>query len=253
MTDDDEDLRVTATCPECGTEHEVTLPERPVTEKAGSMMRAMAARLYCDECMEKEEAKDREKAEREERERFARRLEKSNIPPTFRRYRWTDWDEESPTEGKAVKSAKLWVTEGGLLTLQGPPGRGKSALAATSLMALLLRGVPGQWVSVSALLQDLRRGFGDERRGAAADVLTQGGPLVLDDLDKASASPFALEAVFTAIDSRVQSGERLLITKNLGLRDLGNKLGEEYGEPIVSRIVSGAYHEMSGPDRRAQR
>jgi hypothetical protein len=82
------------------------------------------------------------------------------------------------------------------------------------------------------------------------DVLIGGHALVLDDLDKSRPSEYAAEQLFAAIDTRLTEGVQLLVTTNLGTRELQTKWPEPYGDAITSRLASGEAYSVGGHDRR---
>jgi len=229
-------------CRECGRDLELT------AEATGPLAQRLAQTfaergVFCDPCGDAEQATSM-KAERIQT--YGNRLNASGLPEGLRRWTWKDWPNEP-----AVRAAKAWAEGGGGLALQGSVGVGKTCLAATAVSdALQRRRV--RWVSVAGMMADLSRSFKDEERAAALDALTGEGAVVLDDLDKANTSnDRACEALFTAIDKRVAAGSPLLVTGNMGPRELTRKLGPDYGEPIVSRILGYCeYVVIDGDDRR---
>jgi DNA replication protein DnaC len=101
------------------------------------------------------------------------------------------------------------------------------------------------------VVQDMLRAFGDEDRAAAVDAITGRGGLVLDDLDKVKPSEWACAQLLAAIDSRVQDDRSLLVTMNVTLGQLAEKLGPGWGDAIASRLAG--YCEIvavGGEDRR---
>lgn len=231
-------------CPSCGVEHDLEIPSD--TKQFGLKFGTTLAEkgVMCDPCGDRERAA--EEAEKE-KEVHAARLKSSGVPLNLCRYGWDAWPSSDPI----IQAAKHWSVNGGIMVLEGDPGTGKTHLAGTALMgALFHRRV--KWLSVAKLMSDLNKSWSDDDRAKALRTVTDDGALILDDLDKANASTDRVcEILFGAIDSRVAAGTPLLVTTNMDPRALGRKLGPDYGESIVSRLVGGtSYHVMNGPDRR---
>lgn len=190
---------------------------------------------FCDDCVPEE--RRRERAGMEERY-FQMRVEDSGLPEAL----WNlDWPDNPP-----AFAARSWA-EGNRpgLVLTGGVGVGKTHLAGCAAYRMLRdRGVT--WLSVAALMTRLRASFDDEGRARAIHTIQGSGPLVLDDLDKAKPTDFALEILFAAIDQRIVHGTPLLVTTNLPLDHLADKMGD----PIASRLAGLKPIEMRGTDRR---
>ena len=99
---------------------------------------------------------------------------------------WQDVADNRPDVLGAAQEWAVGVLLGLLLT--GGVGRGKTWLAAAAANARLDLG-PVRWFSTPALLAQLGLPFGDERREDALEALAGSQALVLDDIDKARASP----------------------------------------------------------------
>lgn len=189
----------------------------------------------CDECATPEEkaARDRKRVENR-----TSRIANSGLPLPLQGNPWP--------EGPAADAAKRWAAEEvpGLV-LTGPVGVGKTYLAGCACWSMLQRRSVS-WVPVAALMMRLRASFSDEERARAIHIVQGDGPLVLDDLDKANPTEFGKEVMFAAIDQRVSSGTPLLVTTNLDMDSIADRMGD----PIASRLNGLRPLEMVGTDRR---
>ena len=105
------------------------------------------------------------------------------------------------------------------LLLFGDVGTGKSFAAGCIANSLLDQDIPVLMTNFPTILARLSGTFGAER----ADFLASLGDydlLIIDDLGVERGTEYALEQMFSIIDSRYRSGKPLIVTTNLKLDEI---------------------------------
>ena len=105
------------------------------------------------------------------------------------------------------------------LLLWGDVGTGKSFFAGCIANALLEQGVPVLMTNFARILNTLTGMYSDDRN-RFIESFNQYSLLIIDDLGVERSSEFALEQVFSVIDSRYRSRKPIIITTNLTLEEL---------------------------------
>ena len=130
------------------------------------------------------------------------------------------------------------------LTLMGGGNRGKTHLAVAVCRDWLRQGKLARYAYVPLLLDELRRGFGatgPESYEARWDMFLRVPLLVLDDLGAENPTPWVQERLDTLIDSRLMAGLALMVTTNLNM--------DEIPERIRSRLERGGeIAAIEGPE-----
>ncbi|MEM0138548.1 MAG: ATP-binding protein [Thermoplasmatales archaeon] len=200
---------------------------------------------------------DRERQERQrrmvERDRL---LMRSGLPALYLRATFASAVATGHNR-EALAAAREFAERpvGGLL-LSGPVGRGKTYLAACVVnhrLDMLQWTVFGNVVS---LLGRIRHTYDEWSREAEWDVvneLTSVPVLVLDDLGKDRVTDWVEQVLYQVIDTRYRANRPMVVTTNLGLRDLRDRY-PEVGPALVSRIVDMCRgFRLGGPDWRMRR
>ncbi|NBH73966.1 AAA family ATPase [Clostridiaceae bacterium] len=102
------------------------------------------------------------------------------------------------------------------LLLFGDVGTGKSFFAGCIANALLDRDVPVLMTNFPSILNRQTGVFAEDRLAFIASLL------VIDDLGVERNTEYAMEQIFTIIDSRYRSKKPLIVTTNLKLEEIKN-------------------------------
>ena len=182
----------------------------------------IAPRCVCP-CQQEKERRRREAEERRQRmERTKRRKAQGLQDRYLYGYTFAHDNGENPVMAKAHAYVDHWPQAFkrniGLL-LFGDVGTGKSFLAGCIANALLERDVPVLMTNFPSILARLGGMFGEDRT-AFLDSLGDYDLLIIDDLGVERNTEYALEQMFSIIDSRYRSGKPLIVTTNLKLDEL---------------------------------
>ena len=118
------------------------------------------------------------------------------------------------------------------LLLYGPPGTGKTYLAFCIANELLNRLVPVIAISSIGLLNKIKetyKKYGDEGEVEIINSLKNASLLVLDDLGAENSTDWAKEKIYEIIDSRYRDKKPIIITTNLSLEQLMEKMAGDDG------------------------
>lgn len=121
------------------------------------------------------------------------------------------------------------------LLLTGGVGTGKTFLAACAANTLIDQGVPVMMTNLARVLNTLT-GLYSGDRNAYIDSLNRYPLLILGDLGMERSSEFAMEQVYSVIDSRYRSRQPLIVTTNLSLEEMHNPSDLAHGR-IYSRVL----------------
>lgn len=174
----------------------------------------------------------------------------AHIPTLYRECRITTFEPRDSSNRLAVwEWCRTWPVADPLLVLTGNRGTGKTHLAVGALMEMWRRHEKrGRFWPFADLLARYRDTFEPDRAtesAAAIDAEMRRTPiLVLDDLGANKSSEWAEEAMFRLVDERYRERKPLIITTNLPINQLPQR--------VMSRLASGHVISFKGADRRMQ-
>lgn len=157
---------------------------------------------------------EQEIADRGQR-RFARHLAEARLPPgkTLDAFDFDAVPMVSKAQAKALAAGDAWLEKGANLLLFGPPGAGKSHLAAALGLALIENGWRVLFARTTDLVQRLQLARRDLALEAAIDKLDKYHLLILDDLAYVAKDQAETSVLFELISARYER-RSLLITAN---------------------------------------
>ena len=177
------------------------------------------------QCRCQQDAYEQQEKERKQREflEHISRLKASGLQDkALRDYNFSNNKGYNPEIRKAHEYVAHWkeMKEKSLgLLLWGDVGTGKSFFAGCIANALLEQGVPVLMTNFARILNTLTGMYSDDRN-RFIESFNQYSLLIIDDLGVERSSEFALEQVFSVIDSRYRSRKPIIITTNLTLEEL---------------------------------
>ena len=134
------------------------------------------------------------------------------------------------------------------LILMGNAGTGKTHLASAISNHLMDDLVPVKFGTFISLLDSLKKAFGTDRD--IISNLTSTPLLVIDDLGKEKYTDWASQILFQVVDERYNRELPIIITTNLSLQELK----ERVGEAITSRLMEMCYGvAMNGENYRYEK
>ena len=125
------------------------------------------------------------------------------------------------------------------LLLWGYVGTGKTFIAACVANALMEQRISVYMTNFSRIMNYMM-GMAGTDRNAYLDELNRYRLLVIDDLGVEHDSSFAVEQVFSVIDSRCQSGKPMLITTNLSIGQMRSPRDIPHAR-IFDRVLAHCY------------
>lgn len=125
------------------------------------------------------------------------------------------------------------------IMLEGPVGTGKTYTVFAIANALMENGVPVIAVSMMGLLSKIKQGFtryGDQGGEDVLSNLRNADLLIIDDLGAEYLTDWAKGIFYEVIDERYRQEKPLIVTTNIELKKLKERLAVEGIDRIYDRI-----------------
>ena len=192
----------------------------------------------CNPCMDARQAKHSDDLKREKAEKLAlvwRRI----CPPLFNK---TKWDHPGLSLVLCELAHTWWAKDDGMgLGVYGPTGVGKTR----AVWEILRRHHFSGRSVFAATAQQIQIAVGDFHtdafmdRSAARKLIRDckgSGILFIDDIGKERTTAAVAAVLHDIVDTRVSHKRPILWTSELTGTELGEKLGENYGNGLIRRL-----------------
>lgn len=234
---------LTTKCPHCGGELLTltgVLVALDMQDPRSDALQALDVACHCEQSkLAQEQAKreldalKRQETARLQAEALKARLHNSGLPEAWHDRALSQWQYNSEPRLYAREQA---IAFGGELVLPckrprslfiaGDIGTGKTFLASCLAADLIRRKAQVRWCNVGDVLRTIRSSF-DRKDVTEEDTIKQFTDpcvLVLDDLGKERPTEWALEQLFSIINTRYDAAKPIIVTTNYGGIDLVKRL-----------------------------
>lgn len=231
-------------CEECGGPVEIIFSER---------LGIQLPLALCDECGGRRDAILADGAAALEAVEQAKwtniRRQRSGLPPNLMDFGFGDIEPREELNAAQGLAERWSCGEVNGAVLSGDVGVGKTRLAIAATNAMVERRNV-YFRTGPELMALLGSSYSNPARDREMEIITGSSALVLDDLDKTRPTELAAEAIFLAINERVEGLAPLMITTNLSLAEMTARWPETFRQAIASRLRLLEGVKVVGADRR---
>lgn len=177
---------------------------------------------------------------------------RARIPQLFLSARLENWEPDNGSPRlRCASYVAEWPPKAPLLLLCGDRGCGKTHLGCAILHEAYKRhGVRGQFWSVIDLMDRYRAAQDFERATESVDEINRQMRalpiLVIDDLGVQKDTEKVIEWIYALVDWRYREMKPLIVTSNIGLMGLEERVRDRFQQPSVATVV-----QFTGPSKRA--
>lgn len=159
---------------------------------------------------------------------------------TFDTFKITSDNEEAYQAAVEYVSSFRGETTGGLMFV-GPPGTGKTHLAAAVLREVFRKGVPCSFIQVPRLLEEIRNSYNNESEQNTENLARTATRkfVVLDDMGAERLTDWVREQMYMIVNDRYGNMLPTVITSNCTITELAKRLGERTADRLseMCRVV----------------
>jgi DNA replication protein DnaC len=223
----------------CDRHGDYAVPEQPGRPRIGRWVIVCPSCAVDEQVAEAEAAKTRQEAAKAAA--WLEKLEAARIPVRFRSRSL----EAFAATTEAQQIALAWATDyvddreaiaagGRSAMLVGPPGTGKTHLAAGVAMAWLRAGRSVAWSTVQSLVREVKESWRPDGAGEAAVLrrYTAAELLVLDEVGVQFGSDFERDLLFGVLNDRYENCRPVILCSNLPAAEALELLGERIADRL---------------------
>lgn len=206
--------------------------------KAHQSRRVVRDKPNCEKCAD--EAKAAHEAWKR-RSEMADRWAAAGVPRLFRNRRFDNFRANTPQLRKACDAVKAWCSSDipGLLLI-GPPGLGKSHLAAACVATLVRKGLSTRYALTPDLLSRMRASFdrdSDEHSRAIVAEMTRSDCWVLDEIGATGRTEWERLQLSDFIDERYRNEASFVLIGNVAASELASVVGERGADRLTECAI----------------
>lgn len=169
-----------------------------------------------------------------------------------RKFRSATFDTQIANPAQKIMWEKIQATindEKGFY-IHGSVGAGKTMLATMCGNHLARQSKRVRFKNLTSLLVEIQMSYNSGRHIDYEDYLYF-EILILDDMGKERLTEWSGQIIYDIINTRTENLRRTIITSNFSPSQLIAKLGDNYGQAIVSRLYESClFYELTTPDYR---